>query len=259
MNCQNCGAQLMGVEHACPVCGTPLPQPVPQSSMYQQPMPAPAAPNIVVEETTQEVSERPQKDNKIFAIIILIVAVAAIAVGIFLAITAKESKMEKQEKPTQNTVTHAGYTFTFPLTYPATVKDDLGLTVTDSKYNIFTINVDYTNSYADYKKYITDKYSKEATNMIKKAGDREYIEITITDENKNYALEYVTVGKDELSCFVGMVVKPDFSKIMDDELYVLNDFLDNAEKTTEVEKGSTEDYGKSGIKIQTLDIEKFKS
>ena len=60
--CKNCGAQLMGVEHACPVCGAPLnhnqtqqpgmPQATPVAPTVQGPQPTPINPMEVHAEVT---------------------------------------------------------------------------------------------------------------------------------------------------------------------------------------------------------------
>lgn len=259
MKCKNCGTELIGMEHACPMCGAPLPiNNNPSPKVVEQSLGNPTiASNIMVEEPkTEEVEEPPRKDNKIFAIVIFIIAVAAIAVGVFLAITDKnDNKLPKEEQPTENIVEYAGYTFHFPLTYQYQLKDKLGFVVTDSKYNIFTIALDYTNTYEAYKKAFTDKYPNE--NVVASSGGREYLKAVIQDSEGHYGLQYVTLTSEKTACYIGMIVKPDYSKVVDNEIYVLDEFLDKAEKTREVEAGTEEDMGRDGIQIRTLEIEQF--
>ncbi len=260
MKCKNCGTDLIGMEHACPMCGAPLPvntNPNP-NVVVQQPVVNPMmAPNIITEEPKPEVVEEiPKKDNKMYAIIAFVIAVAAIAVGVFLIITDKNDNIvPKGEQPTENVVEYAGYTFHFPLTYQYQLKEELGFMVTDSKYNTFTIALDYTNTYEAYKNYFASKYPNE--NIVASSGGREYLKAVIQDSEEHYGLQYVTITPDGKACYIGFIVKPDYSKVVDNEIYVLNEFLDKAEKTEEIEAGAEEDMGRDGIQIRSLEIEQF--
>ena len=230
MNCKNCGAQLVGMEHACPLCGAPVPvnpqQTIPQMNpnMMTQPVVSPnMAPNIIETPPVEPTPEPPQKDNKMFAIIIFIVAVAAIAVGVFLLITDKgEPINEPVDVPTENVATYAGYTFHFPLSYQSQNREDLGLAITDSKYNLYTFEIDYSHTYEEYKA----SYAAYPTET-KTISSREYLLITITGEEGKYGLQYVTATADNTACFVGTIIKPDYSLVVDDELQVLDEFINS--------------------------------
>ena len=143
MKCKNCGTPLMGMEHACPVCGAPLPTTPPQpgavppmvpgqvmpeqlASQPPQMMPGGSAPaGLPVE---QAPAPEPKKGNNVFAILLLLVAFAAIGVGVFLAMTdtKEETKPadnnQTEEQPVDNPsggettggVNYAGYSFTVP-------------------------------------------------------------------------------------------------------------------------------------------------
>ena len=269
MNCKNCGTPLMGMEHACPVCGAPLPttppQQVAQPAMPGVPMPeqlasqppqmmpggAPPA-GLPAEQAPQP---EPKKGNNIFAILLLLVAFAAIGVGVFLAMTDEEEKQAPAEEKTPaeettpaeevptNTMNYAGYSFTAPEGYTVSLQGENGLVIKGIS-TIYTVLVDYTSGY-DYYKQEFQKQTMAPTE-VKTIGEKEYVLCTVKDATEAVASEYMTLAG-EKSTFVGLVVKANYTAATEADLQVLNQVLTSAIKQTEITPGAAEDAGKTEI------------
>ena len=267
MNCKNCGTPLMGMEHACPVCGAPLPTNTPQpnqqpampgvpmpeqlASQPPQMMPGGAPPAGLPQEV--EPAPEPKKGNNIFAILLLLVAFAAIGVGVFLAFTDEEEPAKSNNTPTEEeqsepapaenvAVNYAGYSFTIPDGFSASVQGEHGLVVRGSEI-IYSILIDYTKGY-DYYKQEFQKQTKEPTDVVK-VQDKEYVLCNLTD-GEEHASEYMTQATDT-STFAGVVVKPDHTKATEEDMGTINQILTTAVKQTDVAPGSEEDAGKEQI------------
>ncbi len=275
MNCKNCGTPLMGMEHACPVCGAPLPTTPPQpnqqpvtpgvpmpeqlASQPPQMMPGGAPPAGLPQEA--EPAPEPKKGNNIFAILLLLVAFAAIGVGVFLALTDEEEPKQETQTEEQtnneetpaasNTMNYAGYSFTIPDGYTASVDAAHGLYIRGAD-TIYTILIDYTKGY-DYYKQEFQKQTTAPTEVVT-AAEKEYVLCTLTD-GETHASEYMTQAS-ETSAFAGLVVKNGYAAATVEDLGTINQILTTAVKQTDVAAGSEEDAGKEQIVNY---IPKFKS
>ena len=263
MKCKNCGNDLVGMEHACPMCGAPLPTIPPQQIPMQQ-MQMPVMPNyqmnpvlIPLEEVQQTVNaevpeetvEQPKSDNKIFAIILGIVALAAIVVGIFLIVLGNGDE-EEASQSISNKIVYAGYEFTLPFNYTGKVKDGLGLTVKDPYDNRYTILIDYTNKYEAYKASFKESYPTQIDSMTVNLSDREFLSLKVGDVAANTAAaQYVTSSGDLAVAFVGFIVRNDFAAPSTAEFEVLNTILNTAEKKEDINVNSKENLGREGIKL----------
>ena len=269
MNCKNCGTPLMGMEHACPVCGAPLPtQPpapavnpmmagqmaaMPQQMASQPPqmMPGGTPPmGMPLEEPAPE----PKKGNNMFAILLLVVAFAAIGVGVFLALTDKEESPKPTPTPsepsggnetpteqTSNAIDYAGYSFILPDGYSGTQSETNGLIIkgTDKMY---TILLDATAGY-DYYKQEFVKYFPDT--QVTPLGEKEYATKAVAD-GESQALEYMTIAEASTT-FAGLIIKSDYSLPTTEDLTDLNTILLSATKQYEVAAGDEEDAGRTEI------------
>lgn len=270
MNCKNCGTPLMGMEHACPVCGAPLPTNTPQTQQPAMPggvpmpeqlasqppqmMPGGAPPAGLPTEEPAPAPE-PKKGNNMFAILLLLVAFAAIGVGVFLALTDDEEKAPKEDNTqveeetttddtstTSNAMNYAGYSFTIPDGYSAALEGEHGLVIRGTEA-IYSILVDYTKGY-DYYKQEFQKQTTAPTEVVT-ASDKEYVLCTLTD-GEQHASEYMTQAS-ETSTFAGLIVRSDYTAATANDLNVINQVLTSALKQTDVTPGSEEDAGKEQI------------
>ena len=265
------GQMMPGVPQAMP--GMPqqmmpgMPQQMPgmpqqMPGMPQQPMGPQMTPvgvgqqpmtmGVMPEQPKEEV--KPQKDNKMFVILLAIVAIAAIGVGIFLLLTDEEEvtqptpqPVEDYGEPVTNTINYGGYTITIPDGYTAEIGDYYGLTLKGPTV-IFTIGVDYTNNYNFYKTAFLNAYPTEAANMIKTFGSNEYVAVIITDPEGANGTQYMSATSDAKGTFVGMVVRSDYTAPTEEEFTALNEILSTAVIQTEVAPGEDDDYGKTGFK-----------
>ncbi len=259
MVCKNCGSTLAGMEHACPVCGFPVtsqpPHPLPSipveilpATSGNHPMTSmtPVAPTDV-EEVVEE-----KGNNKTFAIILLVVALIAIIVGVVWSLSQgkKETPAPVEEERASNAVEYAGYEFSLPMNYTGEVKEGLGLYITDTSNNKYTINVDYTNTYASYKASYTADYPDQIEKIITTVANQEYLVTLVTDvDNTAAGAQYVTTSR-ETAAFVGFIIRNDFKEPTSNEMKDLNTIIDTATKVSEVEQGSSLDFGKDGIKVR---------
>lgn len=271
MNCKNCGTALMGMEHACPVCGAPVPQmpqqpvqnPVAAPDAYQAGLPqmpqttmmSPATtPGAMPEPVSEPVAEKPKKDNKIFGILLIIVAFAAIGVGVFLMMTeekttpvpVQQEQTQQEQVVTANYVEFGGFNFEVPAEYTSEVNDKV-LTIQNENV-IYTIQVDYTNSYDTYKTAFINAYPAQAASIVTNVGDREYVAAIITDQADQVSTgtEYMT--NMENITIVGWVVRSDYTPATTDEFDGLNEILASASLVGDIAEGtSDQDSGVSGI------------
>lgn len=269
MNCKNCGTPLMGMEHACPVCGAPLPTTPPQpgavppmapgqvmpeqlASQPPQMMPGGSAPaGLPVE---QAPAPEPKKGNNVFAILLLLVAFAAIGVGVFLAFTDEEEEPAKKNSPEEaettpsdneasNTVSYAGYMFTMPEGYSGTVNGTHGLIIRGAD-KVYSVLIDYTKDYAYYKQEF--QLQQKAPTEVVNVESAEFVICTLTDENGGQAVEYMT-SAGATSTFAGLVVKADYTPATVEDLTTIYNVLSTATLQTEIAPGSEEDAGKTEI------------
>ncbi len=278
MKCKNCGTDLVGMEHACPMCGAPLPTMPPQAPRMVSPqevqsaMPQSYQQNyqmnpvlIPLEEVQQTVNVEPEpeqpeqskSDNKMFAIILGVVALAAIIVGIFLGVLGPDE--DDEPKTISNKLMYAGYEFTLPLNYTGGVNDKLGLTIKDSYDNRYTVLIDFTNKYEAYKTTLSQTYPTQINDMIvKMANNREFISIKVGDVSTNsVGTQYITTSQDFAVSFVGFIVKGDYSAPGSEEFEVLNTILNTAEKKKDININSQENAGREGIKLPVFDLADF--
>ena len=272
MNCKNCGTPLMGMEHACPVCGAPLPtqQPnpgaqvvdpnmaamaaMPQQMASQPPQMMPGGTPPMGAAPLEEPAPEPKKGNNIFGILLLLVAFAAIGVGIFLALTdeeeaptpKKDTTPQEETTPSESSVNYmdyAGYSFVIPAGYTGEVSDNYGLIVRGAE-KIYTISVDYSNTYDYYKQEFVRVFADRTTTS--NVGEGSEYTLTKIGEAGSAAGEYMTKAE-ESSTFAGLIVKNDFSEVSSEDIGELYDILSLANKVSDVAPGDEQDAGKSEI------------
>ena len=271
MNCKNCGTPLMGMEHACPVCGAPLPtqQPNPGVQVVDPAMMAAATmPQQMASQPPQmmpggtppmgtpleEPQPEPKKGNNIFGILLLIVAFAAIGVGVYLALTEEEEAPPKKDttpsqeettpsEPSVNFMDYAGYSFIIPSGYSGEISSTYGLMIKGAD-KIYTISVDYSNTYDYYKQEFTRVFADRTTTS--NVGDGNEYTLTRIGEAGSAAGEYMTKAE-EGSTFAGLIVKSDFSEVTSGDIGDLYDILYTANKVSEVTPGDEQDAGRTEI------------
>lgn len=267
MNCKNCGTPLMGMEHACPVCGAPLPTqqptqggvPVIDPAMAAMPQQMASQPPQMMPGGTppmgtplEDPQPEPKKGNNIFGILLLLVAFAAIGVGIFLALTDEEEEPKKEttpqeettpSEPTVNYTDYAGYSFIVPTGYSAEISETYGLIIRGTD-KIYTISVDYSNTYEYYKQEFT-KYFPDKTTTTNINETKEFTMSKI-GEAGSAAMEYMTKAE-ETSTFAGLVVKSDYSEVTTDDVSGIYDILNSANIVTDINPGDQQDAGRVEI------------
>ena len=281
MQCTNCGAQLMGIEHACPVCGRPLPTPAPQPNMASPDVVQQVAdPNQV---TTPPVSNmtpatipeaaptnKKEKDNKGLIIIICIAIVVLLGIMVYFVVfaggksdnasqTTSTSEPTPADDTTQSspTVNYAGYTFSVPATYKTKKSDIYGLIIYNDS-EMFSIAIDYSNNYDAYKASLTQTYP-ELANSITTVSGREFIPLILTNEDSSKATQYVT-KKDETTTMVGLVLRSDKQPPTTSEFSDLASIIDSGmvNPSETVTPGDALDAGtRIGIITYTVDPSVF--
>lgn len=267
MNCSKCGRPLTGTENVCPNCKNPIKKIV----LNNEPELLEEEPKVIEEQVTvvtekpiiqpqkPELEEKP-KSNKALIIIITLVVLAVIAVVLFFTVfspkstSSKTKENEVVEKPV--TETYAGYTFIIPKGYTAKNDPKYGLMISNST-TIFTISIDYSNKYEDYKTELMAKYKDQADELVANVEGREYLALIFTEETGAEATEYISKAGDKTT-FVGMVVRSDFKSPTTIEFTKLSEILKNAkQESTPINPGDENDAGKNGKKIYSYTKNEF--
>ena len=236
---------------------------VPQQPVIAQPTQEPTA-EIQTAATAPTKDEKP-KDNKTIILIIALVIVAVIAVILYFALfattgTASSSGNNGGEPVNvakENTETYAGYTFTIPDGFTAKIDEKYGLVISDAT-TAFSIQIDYSHKYDEYKTTLTTMYPDQAKDMVVKVEGREYLALILTDTDGSKGTEYITKA-DDTTTFIGMVIRSDYTAPTTIEFTKLTEILASAKQgTTAFTPGDDSDVGKSGEKIYTFTKDKYK-
>lgn len=254
MNCSNCGAQLIGTEQVCPICGNPLTVGMPDNLAPMQPDPMltePVVPDMSGTEMLNPVPQKPRKDGKVFAIILAMLAVAIIGVGVVLSLSeAPEAEPvvedEEEEEVDTSKMVYSGYEFHIPEGYQLTMDSSNAMFLKNDEV-IYTINLDYTNSYETYKSAFL-AVPKERSNVVvlSATNNREYVMAPLLGPTGEQALQYITKADDGV-VFTGYIVRSNYQlEEMDAVPMVLNNFLTVVKKSEEVDADKI-DAGVNGI------------
>ena len=261
MNCSKCGGPLIGNESTCPNCGNPI-----VNVVNNEPELLEEEPEILdekpvnVEPTIEEVKEEKPKSNKLLLIIIIILVVlaacAAVLLFVFSSKPAKPTNKDKEVKEKLKTETYAGYTFIIPKGYTATNDPKYGLMISDSR-TIFTISIDYSHKYEEYKTTLTTKYPDQADKLVANVEGREYLALILTEEEGGQATEYISKGSNTTT-FVGMVARSDYKTPTTIEFTKLTEILDKSKSDSNtINPGDENDAGKKGEKIYSFTRKEF--
>ena len=275
MFCQKCGNQLNGTEAVCPNCGTPVSnqmnmnnqnqqmgtQPIGQPmGQYQQPINQP----MPQYQQPNQFNNQP-KNNTTVILIVALAVVAVVAVLLFVFVfngnknktptggTTEETTNTEQTgnegtgTPVSNgnKVSYAGYSFTVPTGYESEIVDEKLAIYTESI--CYIIQVDYTNTYEDYKQSIAQKYPDQVNQMITNINGKEYIAAQVTDASGENGGLFITKASSTAS-FVAGVIKSDYSVIMLNDVQDLSKILNSATQgSSSFGPGNKVDAGKDGI------------
>ncbi|MBR3898206.1 MAG: hypothetical protein IKJ43_02865 [Bacilli bacterium] len=287
MFCQKCGNQLNGTEAVCPNCGTPVSNQMnSQNIQSQQPMGQPN-PQMGTQPVNQPMPQYQQpvnqpmpqyqqpnqfnnqpKNNTTIILIVALAVVAIVAVLLFVFVfngdkkttptggTTGETKVPEQTDngdngdngtpvSTGNKVSYAGYSFTVPTGYESEVVNE-GLAIYTESI-CYIIQVDYTNTYEEYKQAMAQKYPDQVSNMIANINGKEYIAAQVIDASGNNGGLLITKASSTAS-FVAGVVKRDYSKIALNDVQDLSIILSSATQgNSSFGPGNNVDAGKDGI------------
>ena len=268
MFCRNCGNQLNGTENVCPQCGTPVvkeEQVQPQAEVNQVASPQPpvgeVAPTPTPAPTQQPVQQTNTNQGGLNKNIIIIVAgvlvfLALIGVIIWLVLgnlTKKaETKptdgnvVEKEVSQNQNSVVYNGFKFNIPEGYESEENSEYGLLIYDDSI-VYTVLIDYTNSYDQYKAELVKIYPDQKDNMELNVGNRKYLGMVYQNETATgYYTQYATAVDNTV--FTGIIMKQSQAKPEISDFSNFNEILDNAKKSSSTFSPSeSEDAGTEGI------------
>ena len=236
--------------------------------------PTPAVPGVApVQPAVPPAAPTPDakpKDNKTIILIIALVVVAIAAVILYFALfatTGSESSSPssgnnggntKEVSTTkEETVDYAGYTFTIPDGYTSKTDSQYGLVINNSTL-AFSISVDYSHKYDEYKTALVAKYPDQADKLVANVDGREYLILVLTDTDGSKGSEYITKA-DDSSVFIGMLVKSDYQQATTTEFGELTKVIDSAKTgSTSFAAGDDIDVGKDGIKTYNFTKDSFK-
>ena len=236
--------------------------------------PTPAVPGVAPVQpavpTAAPTPDAKPKDNKTIILIIALVVVAIAAVILYFALfatTGSESSSPssgnnggntKEVSTTkEETVDYAGYTFTIPDGYTSKTDSQYGLVINNSTL-AFSISVDYSHKYDEYKTALVAKYPDQADKLVANVDGREYLILVLTDTDGSKGSEYITKAHDS-SVFIGMLVKSDYQQATTTEFGELTKVIDSAKTgSTSFAAGDDIDVGKDGIKTYNFTKDSFK-
>lgn len=196
-----------------------------------------------------------KKKSKKILVGLLVIAVILIGLGIILNISNKTeenndidvtSKTAIKEEIKGTYTSYSGYSFLVPEGYTAEIKEGYGIIITDKKNVIYMIFTDYTNSYDMYKTKFTEDYPTEVDNIVTKVAKREYLALIQEENASSHGTMFVTKATN-LTTFVGMVVRSDYTSPTAQEFKVLTSILNNTKQ--EEQQEDLTDFGKDGIKV----------
>ena len=285
--CPNCGAPVENVvsnqeilQPSPAVAPEPVvaPQPVmePTPVVPEQPVvaPQPQAPTGFVEPAVAAIQPQAQaapteakpKDNKTIILIIALVVVAIGAVVLYFTVLAPAPEASA---PTGNDVNdtpvstntekkenYAGYTFTIPDGYNTKTDAEYGLIINNAS-RAFSIAVDYTHSYDQYKTALVAKYPDQKDKLVATVDGREYLILVYTDDSGAKGSQYVTKANDNTT-FIGMMVRSDYTQATTEDFSVVTEVINSATQgSSSFAPGDDLDAGKNGEKIYTFTKDKF--
>ena len=286
MYCKKCGRLLNEGENICPSCGTAVGSEQPQN--VQQPVEPqmaqqPVGPQMVQQPVEPQMAQQPvgpqmpaqnqmmgqtgkTKNDKMILLIIILALVIIIAVILGVILFNKNNKNSNEDKtntatqstdnnaPTpvvsQNTETHAGYTFVIPDGYKGEVTED-GLVVSNNDL-AFNVDVDYF-SYEETKAELIQITQKPESELVTNINGREYCGYYAQSKDGIMMGVYATKATDS-STFYGVIVKHDNSMATYNDFVVINNILDNAKSGSSSFAPSNES---KESKIKNIDVNKF--
>ena len=219
-----------------PEPATMQPAPQPMTQPVPQPMPNQVAP----------ASTGKKNNNTKTAIIIggvfLLAIVIVSALSGMLGGGGNTSNGTTENSP--KTQEYAGYMFSIPASYTSSILGtDLMI---DGSEKGYIINIDYTNTYEQYKEYYTIKYQDANGEAINTIGGREYLIFRFQDTSNREISEFFT-QLDATTTFAGVITHRDGSTITIADYEYLTGILNTVQRGTQlVQKGDTLDSGKGG-------------
>ena len=254
------------------------PEPVVETTPVVTPEPVvapqPQAPTGFVEPAVAAIQPQAQaapteakpKDNKTIILIIALVVVAIGAVVLYFTVLAPAPEASA---PTGNDVNdtpvstntekkenYAGYTFTIPDGYNTKTDAEYGLIINNAS-RAFSIAVDYTHSYDQYKTALVAKYPDQKDKLVATVDGREYLILVYTDDSGAKGSQYVTKANDNTT-FIGMMVRSDYTQATTEDFSVVTEVINSATQgSSSFAPGDDLDAGKNGEKIYTFTKDKF--
>ena len=228
-----------------------------------QPQPMPTGPTL---NTQPNQPATPKQGPSRLLIIILVGVVLIGAALLFSMLTGGEEESSSSSSSSENnasevstntnTETYGGYTFVIPDGYRTEVDTDYGLMIGNSSF-VFSVLVDYTNSYDKYKEAMIKAYPDQANDIIATVDGREYLAVILKDTDGKMATTYISKASNNAT-FVGMAARSDFTASTQAEFSIITKVLDSAKQSSSsFAPGDDEDAGKDGIKNFTFSKDKF--
>ena len=246
---------------AQPAVATPV-----QDPMMAQPVPTevPSAQPAPVE---QPAGTEKKKDKTTIILIAVLVGVVVIAAVLYFTVFKKESpattpatnnNTNGTEVSTNqaNVESYGGYDFTIPDGFTADIDSEFGLVVNDDKI-AYTIGLDYTNTYDDYRADFQKTYPNQMSEAEVTVAGRKYLALRIYDETTKAFKFTMYITNADNAAFIGVSFKRDKTEPTQSDFTTLTTILDSAKKgSANFAAGSDEDMGKDGIKKfnGTLDV-----
>ena len=236
--------------------------PVAEPQVAPQPVVQPAMP---VQNTEANKPGGPNKKVIIIAAAIGVIAIIGIVLWLVLGNTKTEESgattddnnknkaAETEVSQKTNKIDYNGYTLELPDGYESETDPETGLIIA-SPTIAYTIQIDYTNSYDDYKNELAQTHPEFKDEMETEIEGRKYLGLIYdyTEKNGKFA-QYVTAVDKVI--FTGFIVKVDYSEPAREDFSEFNKILATAKKSSSTfAAGDSEDAGKDGI----LDLGKTK-
>lgn len=253
---------------AQPATATPMPEAAPvQDPMVAQPTPVemPTAQPVAAPE--QSAGTEKKKDKTTIILVGVLVGVVVIAAVLYFVVFKKESPAPTPAADNgtsgtevstnqENVKSYGGYDFTIPDGFTAEIDTDFGLVINNDKI-AYTVALDYTNSYDDYRASFQQEYPDQMSQAEVTIGGRKYLAVRLYDETTKAFLYTMYITNADNASFIGVSFKRDKTEPTQNDFSTLTTILDSAKKgSANFAAGSDEDMGKNGIKkfSGTLDV-----
>ena len=287
MFCVKCGNKIEENQTFCTNCGAPATGEIVKEEVVEEPkkevvedvqVESKVEPVITSSEATTKPKNTGAKVGVIIFLVVLVLGIIAWAVltrmvDSYLYGNQKESPDNQEvSSPSESTnpspsakskntkkVSYAGYDFRYATDYTVKDMNETGLVFQNNDL-AFSVKVDYTHSFRDYKSYLQDIYGKEQTEKsIEKLDNKTYIFFYQQDTSTGEVAYVYATETDDHHVFVGLFALKSHGFPSLTDVQAIEDVLGTATVDSSFKKKDDYDSGADGSYFPEFSYDFFES